>query len=107
MDPTLDTFFSDLATRGYEPLLHDVTGTIRFDLDAPEGGLHQWRVAIDHGKVGVSRDAAEADCVISSSEDELTRLFEGQDTVTAAVLRGALTVQGDLTLVQSIRRLSH
>ncbi len=107
MGATLDTFFSELATRGYEPLLHDVTGTIRFDLDTPEGDRRQWRVAIDHGKVGVSRDAAEADCVITSSEDELTRLFEGGDAVTAAALRGAVMVQGDATLAQAIRRLSH
>src|SRR5438132_13828169 len=52
--PMIDTtqaFFAQLAARGYEPLLHSVTGAIRLDIE--DAG--SWFVAVNYGALTLSR----------------------------------------------------
>src|SRR5262245_35826530 len=107
MTENTDVYFQQLATGGYQPLLHQVTGTMRFDIAQGDGSQQAWRVAIDHGKVDVRRDSGDADCVIAGPEDEFECILDGRDSFAAAFIRGAITVTGEHTTAQNIRRFSH
>jgi putative sterol carrier protein len=110
MSENTEGYFQSLAATGYQPLLHRVSGSIRFDLSDSAGGHKVWRVGIDHGNLDVRKESEgggdDADCVISGPEDELQRILSGQDSFAAAFVRGAITVQGDHTLAQNLRRFS-
>ena len=51
MIDTTEAFFARLAQRGYEPLLHNVSGTIRWDI----GDVGSWFVTVKNGSLTVSR----------------------------------------------------
>jgi hypothetical protein len=110
MSENSETYFESLAATGYQPLLHRVSGSIRFDLSGGAGGHQVWRVGIDHGNLDVRKESEgtgdDADCVVSGPEDEIARILSGQDSFAAAFVRGAITVQGDHTLAQNLRRFS-
>jgi len=71
-------FFEKLAARGHEPLLHMVSGSLRFELSAG-ARIELWRVAIKRGDVTVARDGAKADCVVQLVVFQ--RLFPGPQAV--------------------------
>ncbi len=48
MPATAEEFFAGLAERGYEPVLHAASGTVRFDL-RDGGKVERWLVSIDRG----------------------------------------------------------
>jgi putative sterol carrier protein len=110
MSEKIETYFESLAAKRYQPLLHPVSGSIRFDLEAGDGGHQVWRVDIAQGNLAVRKQsestAEDADCIVSGPEDELQRILTGQDSFAAAFVRGAITVQGDHTLAQNLRRFS-
>ncbi len=102
-------YFEQLAKTEYQPLLHLVTGTMRFDIEQSDGSRQIWRIAIDHGHVRVRRETETSegvDCVLTGPEDEITRIVVGCDSFAAAHIRGAITVQGDYGLAQNVRRFS-
>jgi hypothetical protein len=110
MSEKIETYFQSLAAKRYQPLLHRVSGSIGFDLEGGDGGHQVWRVDIARGNLEVRRQsegsADDADCVVAGPEDELQRILSGQDSFAAAFVRGAITVQGDHTLAQNLRRFS-
>ncbi len=97
-------FFGDLAERGREPFLAKATGTLRFDLAAGESTEH-WLVSVERGDVTVSREHAEADCVLSSDRTLFDGVVRGEVNPMAALLRGALTVTGRVELFILLQRL--
>jgi putative sterol carrier protein len=108
-------YFECLAASGYQPLLQQVTGTLRFDIDQNDGSQRHWNVTIDHGNLTVGQDAdgyatneavPPADCTLTANEDEFLRILSGQDSLAAAFVRGVITIEGDHTLAQDIRRFS-
>lgn len=102
-DATLD-FFRALGERGHEPLLAKATGTIRFDLEVGDG-QERWLVAIDKGEVAVSNDGGEADLVVRAPRTLFDRLASGEANPMAALLRGAVELEGDPQLMLSFQRL--
>ena len=97
-------FFSGLAERGREPLLQNVSGTLRFDLVDGERVEH-WYVTIKNGGIAVSRSNAEADAVVRTIRVLFEGMTAGRVNAMAAVLRGALVPRGNLALVVSFQRL--
>jgi predicted lipid carrier protein YhbT len=97
-------FFEDLTSRDQIPLLHNTCGTFRADLDAAGGTTH-WYVTIDKGKVKVSHRSARADAVVRGSVELFDKMATGKANATAAMLRGVLSVEGDLELVSALARL--
>ena len=97
-------FFASLAERGNDPLLRTANGTIRFDVDNG-GRVEHWLVALSDGDVKVSRANRRADGVFSVDRRLLDRLVSGEANAFAAVLRGALAVQGDIGLLLSFQRI--
>ena len=113
-EPT-EAYFERLAASRHQPLLNRVTGTLRFDIEQNDGRHHRWYVSINHGDLLVRRDEAEqeagevpapADCTLAANEDEFLRILSGQDSYAAALVRGAISVKGDYTMAQNIRRFS-
>ena len=97
-------FFDALAERGREPLLQNVSGTLRFDLVDGERVEH-WYLTIENGDIAVSRSNAEADAVVRTIRVLFDGMSAGRVNAMAAVLRGALVPRGNLALVVSFQRL--
>ena len=97
-------FFAGLAERGREPLLQNVSGTLRFDLADGEAVEH-WHLTIKNGDIAVSRTEAEADAVVRTARVLFEGMAAGRVNAMAAVLRGALVPRGNLARVVSFQRL--
>jgi putative sterol carrier protein len=96
-------FFEELGERGHEPLLRKVSGRVRFDL-VDGGHTDSWLVAVDKGELTVARKAGTGDCTIRAQRAVFDEVVQGRMNAIAAVLRGALTCQGDLELLFAIQR---
>jgi putative sterol carrier protein len=102
-DPTAQ-FFEKLASRGHEPRLGQASGTIRFEV--VEGSrVQRWHVSVRKGNVEVSRRNASADCVVRIERSLLERILRGEENATAALLRGAMNVEGSVGLLVLFQKL--
>ena len=91
-DPTTD-FFQALAAGGPHP-----------DLGKAKGGT-RWLIELDNGNVAVSRRNAKADCVVRAEKSLFDRVASGEQNGMAAVLRGAIVLEGDAGLLLPFQRL--
>lgn len=103
VDPTTD-FFEALKRREYDARVRMVSGTLSFDIDGSEG-QGPWFVAIDRGGINVSREPREPDCVVRAGRALFNGIVAGEDNAIAALLRGAVTADGDLQLLIQFQRL--
>ena len=97
-------FFDGLARRGHEPLLAKTTGSLRVEI-VGGGRPERWLVTVDHGDLAVSRRNVTADCTIRGNRELFGRVASGEANAMAAVLRGALEVEGDPGLLVLFQRL--
>jgi len=101
MIDTTEAFFARLAQRGYEPLLHNVSGTIRWDI----GDAGSWFVTVKNGSLTVSRETAGADCVFACSREDFDRMVVGKQNPTTLFMQGKMKITGNLGLAQMFQRL--
>jgi SCP-2 sterol transfer family len=101
MIDTTASFFTRLAARGYEPLLHSISGTIRWDIE--DAG--SWFVVANNGSLSVGRDAVRADCVFACSREDFDRMVVGKQNPTTLFMQGKAKVIGDLELAHMFQRL--
>ena len=101
MNDTTHAFFERLDTRGYEPLLHSVSGTIRCDIE--DAG--NWFVVVENGSLTVSNAANEADCVIVCRREDFERMVVGKQNPTTLFMQGKMQITGDIVLAQMFQRL--
>jgi putative sterol carrier protein len=99
-----EEFFDQLRGHGHEPLLENARGTLRFDLVNGKRTDH-WLVAIMKGDITASRERAEADCVVRMDRALFDGIASGKQNAMAAVLRGAVAIDGDLELLRLFQRL--
>jgi putative sterol carrier protein len=97
-------FFDDLGGPEYEPMLRNVSGTVRVDL-ASGKSTERWLVAIRKGNLAVSRRNVAADTVIRMNKRLFEALVEGETNLFAAMLRGEIEIDGDYGLMIVLRRL--
>jgi putative sterol carrier protein len=97
-------FFGRLAERRHEPLLKNVTGTMRFDL-VDGGRTEHWYLDINKGETEISRKSAPADSIIRADKAFFDDLACGKENAMAAALRGALVLEGKLALLVSFQGL--
>jgi putative sterol carrier protein len=97
-------FFEELGRGGHVPLLEKATGTLRFDLRSDKR-ITRWLVTIDKGDVTVSHKNAKANCVVRAEESLFDGLASGRENAMAAVLRGAVDLEGDQALLLPFQRL--
>ncbi|WBB69930.1 SCP2 sterol-binding domain-containing protein [Micromonospora sp. WMMD812] len=90
---------------GLRPELPETTaGTLR--LDAREDGrTEHWLLTIADQHVEVSRSAEDADLVVRADRSVFDEMATGHVHVSAALLRNDLTVQGDIRLLNLLRRI--
>jgi ubiquinone biosynthesis protein UbiJ len=104
MADAIADFFGALDTRGHEPMLEKATGTLRFDV-ANRKRIERWFVTVDRGDVAVSRRNRAADCVVRLDRPTFEAILSRRANATASMLRGIVSVQGDLDLVVLFQRL--
>jgi putative sterol carrier protein len=97
-------FFDQLHERGHEPLLEKATGALRFDLETDKG-IDHWLVEVKKGDVTVSHKNGKADCVVRTDAALFDGMAHGRVNPMAAVLRGVVAAEGDLSLLVSFQRL--
>jgi hypothetical protein len=104
MTDVVEEFFSELAQRGYEPLLRHNSGTIRFDVKSG-GAIDSWRVAIDQGNLTVARDNAPADTVVTQDRAVLVDAIQGKQPMMIALGLGQIGLSGNFERAISFQRL--
>ncbi len=92
MIDTTEAFFAQLAKRGNEPLFHNVSGTIRWDIE----DTGNWFVAINNGSLTVSSETAGADCVFACSREDFDRMVVGKQNPTTLFMQGRMRIQAIL-----------
>jgi putative sterol carrier protein len=100
MTTATEAFFNSLADRGYEPLLHRASGTVRVDLgDVP------WYLELHKGRVNVSRRDDAAECVVRAEPANFDKVASGQTNAMAALLRNEVMFEGDPGLIVLLQKL--
>jgi SCP-2 sterol transfer family len=102
-DPVAE-FFTALGQRGYEPLVKNVSGTVRFDISRGRRVDH-WLLALHDGKIDLAHRKGEADCAVIGDQALFEAIASGRSSALAAMLRGALWVTGDPELLVHVQRL--
>ena len=101
MSDMTQAFFDRLAERGYEPLLHSVSGTFRWDIE----DVGSWFVVVENGSLTVSRDTSAADFVASCSKEDFERMVVGKQNPTTLFMQGKMKFSGNPGLAQMFQRL--
>ena len=95
-------FFETLESRVDESRTAGMHNTYVFDIE----GAGRWTVAVDDGKVTVNEGAAgDADCTITSSEEDFERIVAGELNPTSAYMTGKLKVKGDMGAAMKLQKL--
>lgn len=102
-DPTAE-LFDRLGSRGHDPFLERVRGTVRFDV-ATDTEILYWSVTIDRGTVRVTRDEGDADCIVHTTKARLDRVATGAANAMAMLLRAEIIVHGDVQLLVMLERV--
>ena len=97
-------FFQELEARGHEPVLENVTGTLRFDLVNGKRTA-RWLVAIRKGEIDVSHKNAKADCIVRADKTLFDGIAAGEVNAFAAALRGLIDIEGSPELLVLFQRL--
>ncbi len=100
MANTTQEFFQEIAARGSDPALRDITGTCRFDVV----GVGTWYLAINKGALTVTQQDAGADLVITCDAQDFDRIVRGEEHPVVAGLRGRLTLAGKLAFFPLVQR---
>jgi putative sterol carrier protein len=100
-EPTRE-FFAKMAEQ-HQPLLESLTGVLRFDLADGERTEH-WYLAISKGDVSVSHQGPEPDCTINTELATFEAIVTGKMNAMAAMLRGAVEVEGRFALLTAVQR---
>ncbi len=102
-EDVIATFFEAIA--GPHPEVpKTISGSLRFDLENGKRGEH-WRVTFAKGVVSTARSNAAADCVLRTDKPTMEEIIQGQVNALAALLRGAMTVEGQVLLLALFRGL--
>jgi putative sterol carrier protein len=97
-------YFDALAQKGHEPLLERARGTLRVEL-VNGRRVDRWFVSVDRGDVSVSRKNAAADATLRADRAVFDGIASGKVNAMAAVLRGAVEIDGDQELLVLVQRL--
>jgi predicted lipid carrier protein YhbT len=104
MPSPTDEFFEELNHRGYDPLVARVQGTLRFEV-THRGATDVHNVTVDRGHLSVSGDGGHADCAIRVERSVFDAIVSGKSNAMAALLRGALSAEGNPEMMVIFQRL--
>jgi putative sterol carrier protein len=96
-------FFESIAGEHAE-LPKTISGTLRFELK--DGNrCEYWRVTITKGVASSARSKAPADCAVHTDKATLEAIVQGRANPMAALLRGAIRIEGETLLMGYFRSL--
>jgi putative sterol carrier protein len=94
-------FFETLPTRVDASKAAGVNASYRFDVS----GAGSWTVRVGDAGVDVSENGGDADCTISTSEDDFLKIIRGEQNPTTAYMTGKIRVKGDMGVAMKLQRL--
>ena len=102
MADSVREFFEGLESRVDESKTAGMNNSYRFDVE----GAGVWNVSVDDGRVSVSEDGgADADCTISTSEENFLSMIRGEQNPTTAYMTGKLKIKGDMGAAMKLQKL--
>jgi putative sterol carrier protein len=101
MSTATEQFFTSLAERGNEPLLHRASGTVRVDLGEPP----PWYLEVNKGKVTVTRRDEPATVTVRTDPQTFDGMASGRTNAMAAMLRNDVMFEGEPNLVVLLQKL--
>jgi putative sterol carrier protein len=72
-----------------------------FDIE----GAGQWHVQVDDGSIEVTEGGGDADCTISTSEENFQKIVSGEQNATTAYMTGKLKIKGDMGAAMKLQKL--
>jgi putative sterol carrier protein len=97
----VSALFEQVATRGPEPSIQTVSGTLQFDIDT----CGRWYVMVHGGYVTTSRNPMPASCAVACPPGDFIDVLKGKQNFMTTFLRGRVKADGDLALLLSFCRL--
>ncbi|MEU4716903.1 SCP2 sterol-binding domain-containing protein [Micromonospora purpureochromogenes] len=97
-------FLERLTSRRRPELPENLSGTIRLDLH-DGGSTEHWYLTVHDQRVDVTRSHDDADLVVRADREVFDRLVDGRTEVVQSLLRNELTVQGEMRLLLTLRRV--
>jgi putative sterol carrier protein len=98
---TIREFFEGLPARADTSKLAGMNNSYIFDIE----GAGQWFVTVEDGTVSVRVGEGEADCTISTSEENFQKILSGEQNATSAYMTGKLKVKGDMGAAMKLQKL--
>src|SRR4029453_6325755 len=101
MAENVQEFFDGLAARGDAEKTAGMNNSYLLDIEGPG----RWRVKVEDGKVDVTDGGGEADTTISTSEETMMAVINGEQNPTTAYMTGKLKIKGDMGAAMKLQKL--
>jgi putative sterol carrier protein len=101
MAETTREFFEGLSARADASKMAGMNNSYVFDID----GAGMWFVTVEDGVVSVREGKGEADCTISTTEENFQKILSGEQNATSAYMTGKLKVKGDMGAAMKLQKL--
>jgi putative sterol carrier protein len=72
-----------------------------FDID----GAGQWLVKVEDGSIDVTEGGGEADCTLTTSEENFQKIISGEQNATTAYMTGKLKIKGDMGAAMKLQKI--
>ena len=101
MAETAREFFEGLPARADASKLAGMSNSYVFDIE----GAGKWFVTVDDAVVSVREGEGEADCTISTTEENFQKILSGEQNATSAYMTGKLKIKGDMGAAMKLQKL--
>jgi len=101
MAENVQEFFSGLAARADAEKTAGMNNSYLFDIE----GAGEWVVKVEDGKVEVTEGGGEADTTITTSEETMMAVINGEQNPTTAYMTGKLKIKGDMGAAMKLQKL--
>ena len=101
MAESVQEFFAGLASRADAEKTAGMNNSYLFDIE----GAGQWVVAVQDGAVSVTEGTGEADTTITTSEETMMAVINGEQNPTTAYMTGKLKIKGDMGAAMKLQKL--
>ena len=94
-------FFESLPARVDAGKTAGMNNSYLFDIE----GAGKWLVTVEDGTVSVREGEGDADCTISTSEENFEKIVSGEQNPTTAYMTGKLKIKGDMGAAMKLQKL--
>jgi putative sterol carrier protein len=101
MAETTLEFFEGLPARADASKMAGMNNSYVFDIE----GAGMWFVTVEDGVVSVREGEGEADCTISTTEENFQKILSGEQNPTSAYMTGKLKIKGDMGAAMKLQKL--